>query len=180
MDPSRFGEMKYSVVVGKALCKVVKKEEGARLIRRGVELTLDYVRSDKGNTESSFYGVELLSWAVEGLSLGRLTDEAKKVCLEAITFVEQAARNSPEDPNPKLRLASLYELGNVEAGYDTEAKKIMTANRARVIEARNSYRKALDLLGETVEKPKVSPVSAEDQMNTLERKLAECDVVLRR
>ena len=71
-------------------------------------------------------------------------------------------------------------LGNVEAGYDTEAKKIMTANRARVIEARNSYRKALDLLGETVEKPKVSPVSAEDQMNTLERKLAECDVVLRR
>ena len=181
MDPSRFGEMKYSVVVGKALCKVGKKEEGAPLIRRGVELTLDYVRSDKGSTESSFYGVELLSWAVEGLSLGGLTDEAKKVCLEAITMTEQAAQNSPEDPNPKLRLASLYELlGNVEAGYDPETKKIMTSNRARVIEARNSYQRALDVLGDTVEKSRVSPISAEDQMNALESKLAECSVLLRR
>jgi len=173
--------MKYNVVVGKALCKVGKKEEGAPLIRRGVELTLDYVRSDKGSTESSFYGVELLSWAVEGLSLGGLTDEAKKVCLEAITMTEQAAQNSPEDPNPKLRLASLYELlGNVEAGYDPETKKIMTSNRARVIEARNSYQRALDVLGDTVEKSKVSPISAEDQMNALESKLAECSVLLRR
>jgi len=79
-----------------------------------------------------------------------------------------------------VNLAGDGVVGNVEAGYATEAKKIMTANRARVIEARNSYQKALDLLRETVEKPKVSPVSAEDQMNTLERKLAECDVVLRR
>ena len=173
--------MKYSVVVGKALCKVGKKEEGARLIRRGVELTLDYVRSDKGNTESSFYGVELLSWAVEGLALGGLTDEAKKVCLEAIGFVDQAAQNSPEDPNPKLRLASLYELlGNVEAAYDAESKKIMTSNRARVIEARNSYQRALDLLRATVEKSKVSLVSAEDQLNTIESKLAECDALLSR
>jgi tetratricopeptide (TPR) repeat protein len=180
MDPSRFGEMKYSVVVGKALCKVGKKEEGAPLIRRGVELALDYVRSDKGSTESSFYGVELLSWAVEGLSPGGLTDEAKKVCLDAITLVEQAAQNSPEDPNPKLRLAALYELlGNVEAAY-AESKKIMTPNRARVIEARNSYQKALDVLRDAVEKSKVSLVSSEDQMNTIESKLAECDALLRR
>jgi len=103
------------------------------------------------------------------------------VCLEAITLVEQAAQNSLEDPNPKLRLASLYELlGNVEAGYDPETKKIITSNRARVIEARISYQKALDVLGDTVEKSKVSPISAEDQMNALESKLAECNVLLRR
>jgi len=71
-------------------------------------------------------------------------------------------------------------LGNVEAGYDPETKKIMTSNRARVIEARNSYQKALDVLSDTVEKSKVSPISAEDQMNALESKLAECNVLLRR
>jgi len=96
-------------------------------------------------------------------------------------LVEQAAQNSLEDPNPKLRLASLYELlGNVEAAYDPEAKKTMTSNRARVIEARNSYQKALDVLSDTVEKSKVSPISAEDQMNALESKLAECNEILRR
>ena len=95
-------------------------------------------------------------------------------------MTEQAAQNSPEDPNPKLRLASLYELlGNVEAGYDPETKKIMTSNRARVIEARNSYQKGLDVLRDTVEKSKVSALSSEDQMNTLESKLAECDALLR-
>ena len=56
----------------------------------------------------------------------------------------------------------------------------MTPNRARVIEARNSYQIALDVLRDTVEKSKVSLVSAEDQMNTIESKLAECDALLRR
>ena len=103
------------------------------------------------------------------------------MCLEAIILVEQAAQNSPEDPNPKLRLASLCELlGNVEAAYDPEAKKISTPNRARVIEARNSYQKALDVLRDTVEKSKVSAVSSEDQMGAIESKLAECGALLRR
>jgi non-specific serine/threonine protein kinase/serine/threonine-protein kinase len=181
VDPSRYGEIKYSVVVGKQLCKTGRTAEGAQLIRRGVELVLNYIRSDKGNKESSFFGTELLSWAVEGLSLGGLTDEARSTCLDAIKLVNDAAENSPEDPNPKLRLAALYDLlGNVEASYDMETKKITTLNRARVIEARNSYQKALDLLHESVAKLSVSPSSTEDQMNTLDNKLAECDALLRR
>jgi serine/threonine protein kinase len=181
MDPARFGETKYSVVVGKALCKIGRGQEGAPLIRHGIDLVLNNVRSDKGDTETIYYGAELLSWAVEGLSAARLTDEAKSVCREAIRLVDQAAQNSPEDPNPKLRLAGLYELlGNVDSGYDPETQKITTSNRARVTEARSEYQKALDLFGYSVEKLNVTPTSTEDQTNNLQTKLAACDALLQR
>jgi len=181
VDPPRSGEMKYSIVVGRALCKLGQKEEGVSLIRHGLEMTLSLIESEKGNRQNTYYGSELLTWAVDGLAAAGSTDEAKKVSLKMIDWAAEATQNSPEDSGPRLRLVALYELmGNVEAAYDTEAKKLMTSNRTRVIEARNSYRKALDILRDTVEKSKVSPVSTEDQMNTLESKLAECDALLRR
>jgi hypothetical protein len=89
------------------------------------------------------------------------------------------AQNAPEDGGPRLRLASLYEqLGDVYTGYDPDARKIGTTERARLIEARRWYQKGLDLLRGTIENFKVSKISLQDQLRALQEKISGCDALL--
>ncbi len=97
-----YGEAKYSIVVGKALCKVGEKREGADLVRHGIQTIRNYFPIDKGTTMTSYYGAELLSWGADALNLAGKRDEAIAVSLEAIRMVETTAEGSPEDSNPRL------------------------------------------------------------------------------
>jgi tetratricopeptide (TPR) repeat protein len=181
VDLARAGETKYSVVVGRALCKLHQREEGVELIRHGVDLTITLITSDKGNRQNVYYGGELLSWGIDGLAAAGLREEAKTISLKLIGWVEETAQNSPEDGGPRLRLVSLYEqLGDVYAGYDPDARKIGTTERARLIEARRWYQKGLDLLRDTIENFKVSKISLQDQLSALQEKISECDAQLSR
>src|SRR5262249_36181111 len=130
VDPPHSGEMKYSIVVGRALCKLGQKEEGVRLIRHGVDMTLALIASDQGNRQDTYYGSELLTWAVDGLAAAGLKDEAKRISLKMIGWAEEAAHNSPTDGGPRLRQAALYEqLGDAYSGYDEDKRKILAADR---------------------------------------------------
>jgi len=145
VDPVRAGEMKYSIVVGRELCKLGQKEEGVKLLHRGIDLTLNLIESEKGNRQSEYYGTETLSWAVEGLGAAGLRDEAKSLSLKMIGWADEVAQNLPQDGGPRLRLAILYEqLGDVYSGYDPGARRIGAADRSRLTEARGWYDKAGD------------------------------------
>src|ERR1051326_2499342 len=145
VDPVRAGEMKYSIVVGRELCKLGQKEEGVKLLHRGIDLTLNLIESEKGNRQGEYYGTETLSWAVEGLGAAGLRDEAKSLSLKMIGWADEVAQNLPQDGGPRLRLAILYEqLGDVYSGYDPGARRIGAANRSRLTEARGWYDKAGD------------------------------------
>src|ERR1043165_2656017 len=74
VDPLRSGETKYSLVVGKALCKLGQTEDGVRLIHHGIDLLLPAIESDKSNRQSTYWGSELLRWAVEVVN--RFRDES--------------------------------------------------------------------------------------------------------
>lgn len=181
VDLTHYGEAKYSIVLGKELCKVGDRAQGLALIRRGLELTRDYISRDPNQTESFIFPTELFTWGVEGLSLAGRTDEAAATCLEIIKLVEREAQNSPADPNPLLRLASLDELlGDVYASYDAGTNRVTAADRARVTEARRWYLKGLGGLSETMAKFKVSTASSQDQMKALQEKVAECEARLGR
>ena len=176
VDPPHSGEMKYSVVVGRALCKLGQKEEGVRLLRHGIEMTFNLIASDQGNRQDTYYGTELLTWAVEGLAAGGLRDEAKNVSLKMIGWAEDIAQNSPEDGGPRVRLALLYEqLGDVYAGYDPEARKIGTADQARLHEAHDWYEKALGFLNEIGESFRVGEPFLQERRNAVQDKLSQCD-----
>jgi serine/threonine protein kinase len=178
-DRSHYGEAKYSIVVGKALCKVGEKQQGASLIRHGVKLTLDEMQTGRESSASRYYGGELLSWAGEALNLAGKKNEAIAVYLEAIKIVEEAAQKSPADSNPLLRLANFYEsLGNLYAGFDGDTRRIKTTNRAPLTEAHRWYQKGLDILRETQANFNVSLASSQEQVNGLREKLADCEARL--
>src|SRR5262249_37561332 len=144
VDPQRSGEMKYNVVVGRALCKLGRTEEGVPLIRHGVNLAMSLVESDKENRQDEYWGTELLTWALEGLAVVDLHDEARQFSLKMISWAEATSENAPGDGGPRLRLARLYDqLGDVYAGYDTATKKMGAGDHANLIEAREWYEKSL-------------------------------------
>jgi len=175
-DPSHYGEAKYSIIVGKALCKVGRKQQGVSLIRRGIELTEDGIQVRKEISASRYYGPELLSWAADALNIVGRKEEAIAVDLRAIEIVEQAAQNSPRDPNPLLRVTYLYEsVGDFYAGFDAETKTMKIADRVQLAEARRWYQKALDVLRDTGEKFKLTLTGCAEQVDGLRQKLAECD-----
>src|SRR5262249_36729935 len=137
IDPPHSGEMKYSVVVGRALCKLGQKEEGVKLLHHGIDMTLNLIASDQGNRQDTYYGSDLLTWAVDGLGAVGLRDEARNISLKMIGWAEEIAQNSPEDGGPRMRLALMHEqLGDVYAGYDADSKRIDTVDAARLGEAR--------------------------------------------
>ena len=172
IDPWRGGETKYSVVVGRALCKLGETKEGVPLIRNGIELQLRLIESDKGNRQDTYYGSEVLGWAVEGLAAAGLRGEAKTVSLKMIDWAEETAENAPEDGGPKVRLVLLYEqLGDVYEGYDSETEKIGTMERARLVEARRYYQGALSRLRNLDDEYSVSKVIVSEQRRRLEEKL---------
>jgi eukaryotic-like serine/threonine-protein kinase len=176
-----YAESKYSIVVGKALCKVGEKREGADLARHGVKMIESYVPTDQGTTLRFYYSAELLSWAAEALSLAERKDEAIAVGVEAVRMVEAAVTESPQDPNPRLRLVSLFELlGDIQADFDAGTKKVKTKNRPPLIEAKRWYQKALDLSREIAEQFKVSSTTSEDEINMLQEKMTQCDDLLLR
>jgi hypothetical protein len=181
IDPWRGGETKYSIVVGKALCKLGETNEGVPLIRNGIELQLHLIESDKGNRQDTYYGSEVLGWAVEGLAAAGLRDEAKTVSLTMIDWAEETARNAPEDGGPRLRLVLLYQqLGDVYAGYDSDTRKVGAAERGRVIEARRYYEKGLDVLREIDVSFRVSKSILQEHSSELQERLSESDARLGR
>jgi serine/threonine protein kinase len=178
IDPWRGGEMKYSIVVGKALCKLGETKEGVPLIRNGIELQLRLIESDKGNRQDTYYGSEVLGWAVEGLAAAGLRDEAKTVSLKMIDWAEETAQNAPEDGGPRLHLVLLYQqLGDVYAGYDSESRKIGRVDSARLVEARRWYLKALDSLAQINDNYRVSQSLLQDHMNLLQERISQCDAL---
>ena len=167
--------------MGRALCKLGQTEEGIKLIRRGIDLTLSLVASEKGNKQNAYYGSEVLGWAVDGLASAGLREEAKNISLKMIGWAEEASEDSPEDGGPRLRLVSLYEqLGDVYAGYDPDKLKIETTERPRLIEARRWYQKGLDSLRDVGDAFKVSRPILQDHMTALVEKESECDAQLGR
>jgi non-specific serine/threonine protein kinase/serine/threonine-protein kinase len=178
-DRRRAAEGKYSIVVGKALCKVGEKQQGARLIRHGLQLTLNEIMAAPASSASRYYGPELLAWGGEALNLAGKKKEAIAVYLRAIQIVDEAAQKSPNDPNPLLRLANLYEsLGNLFAGFDDDSRKVKTTDRPQRAEARRWYQKGLDLLLTTETDFNASPTAQRQQVNGLRGKLAACDAHL--
>ncbi|HXI91094.1 MAG TPA: protein kinase, partial [Blastocatellia bacterium] len=179
-DRSHYAEDKYSIVVGKALCKVGEKQQGTKLIRHGVKLTLDEMQTGRESSASRYYGPELLTWAGDALNLAGRKDEAIAVYHQAINFVEEAAEKSPADPNPLLRLANFYEsLGNLYGGFDVDTKTMKTTNRVQLIESRRWYQKALNVLRDTGANFNLSLANAAEQMNGLRDKLANCEARLK-
>jgi serine/threonine protein kinase len=175
VDPAHSGETKYSIVVGRALCKLGQKEEGVRLLRHGIEMTLNLIALDQGNQQDTYYGTELLGWAVEGLAAAGMRDDARNVSLKMIGWAEELAQNSPEDGGPRVRLATLYEqLGDVYSGYDTDARKPGTADPSRLIEARGWYEKAVGSLNEIGDNFRVSKSLLRDHQSALQEKLSQC------
>ena len=175
VDSARYGETKYSIVVGESMCRVGRKTEGLRLIHRGMDILRNYVASDKGDTQGSYYGSELMWWAVEGLVLAGQTEEARDVCLNAIKWVEQTAGMS-DDPNPWLRLPVWYEeLGDISAMYDPDTHKIKSRDRVRLKEAKQDYQKAFDVLRDSTAKYSFSVVTIEDREKAVQEKIDECD-----
>ncbi|HYX30870.1 MAG TPA: serine/threonine-protein kinase [Pyrinomonadaceae bacterium] len=175
VDLPRGGEIKYSIVVGRALCKLNQKEEGVKLIRHGVELMLSLVESEKGNRGGQYWATEEFGWAVEGLAAAGVRDEAKTLSLKMIDWANEAAENAPQDGGPRLRLASIYEqLGDVYAGYDADTHKISTSDRARVAEAQSWYRKGIASVSNLSEEFAVSKVAVQTQQRRLEEKQSEC------
>jgi tetratricopeptide (TPR) repeat protein len=175
VDSARYGETKYSIVVGESMCRVGRKTEGLRLIHRGMDILRNYVASDKGDTQGSYYGSELMWWAVEGLVLAGQTEEARNVCLDAIKWVEQTAGMS-DDPNPWLRLPVWYEeLGDISASYDPDTHKIKSRDRVRLKEAKQDYQKAFDVLRDSTAKYRFSVVTIEDREKAVQDKIDECD-----
>ena len=179
-DTSHYGEAKYSIVVGKALCKVGERQKGASLVRHGVKLTLDEMPIGRESSASRYYGPELLSWAGDALNLAGRKDEAIAIYLQTIKIVEEAAQKSPGDSNPLIRLVDLYEsLGNVYAGFDAETKRTEMTNHGQLAEARLWYQKGLDLLHETQANFNVSVTGTQEQANDLRERLADCEARLR-
>jgi tetratricopeptide (TPR) repeat protein len=175
VDPPRSGEMKYSVVVGRALCKLGQPKEGVPLIRHGVDLTFRMIESDKGNRQDIYYGSELLKWAVEGLAAAGLRDEAKHLSLKMIEWANETAENAPQDGGPRIRLAEIYEqLGDVYSSYDSDTQRIGTTERARLIEAQRSYQKGDMLLRNLTEEFGVPAPIAQGSENRIEEKLSAC------
>jgi serine/threonine protein kinase len=176
IDPWRGGETKYSIVVGKALCKLGETKEGVPLIRNGIELQLRVIESDKGNRQDTYYGSEVLGWAVEGLAAAGLRDEAKTVSLKMIDWAEETAQNAPEDGGPRLRLVLCYQqLGDVYSGYDSETRKIGNADSSQLVEARRWYQKALDSLAQINDNYKVSQSILQYHVNLLQERISQCD-----
>src|SRR5262249_38911124 len=162
------------------MCRVGQKREGAKLIRHGVDLTLRELPIGIESSATRYYGPELLSWAGDGLSLAGKREEAISVYLQAIKIVEEAVQKSPEDPNPRFRLASDYEsLGNIYAGFDPGTRRLNTTSQAQLIEARRSYQKAQNIVRETGEQFNLTLVSFSDQLNGLRDKLAGCEALLK-
>ena len=177
VDPMRAGEMKYSVVVGRALCKLGQAAEGVPLIRHGVEMALAGIEPDKGNRQSTYWGSELLTKAVEGLAAAGLRDEAKNLSLKMIGWVEEDAANAPTDGGPRLRLVNLYEqLGDAYSEYDSDAKKIGAADGSRLIEARRWYQQGLDQFNGIDETFRVSKFILQDRLRALQEKISACGV----
>jgi serine/threonine protein kinase/tetratricopeptide (TPR) repeat protein len=177
VDPARAGEMKYSIVVGRVLCKLGQREEGVKLLRHGIELTLNLIESEKGNRQNTYYGSETLTWAVEGLAAAGLRDEAKGISLKMIDWAQDSAQNSPNDAGPCLRLANLYgQLGDVYAGYDQEARKVGTSDQARLTEARRWYERGLGVLNDLGEDFKVPKSIVQARVTNLQEKISACDV----
>jgi len=175
VDPPHSGEMKYSIVVGRALCKLGQKEEGLRLLRHGIDMVFNLIASDQGNRQDTYYGTEALTWAVEGLAAAGMRDEAKTVSLKMIGWAEELAQSAPEDGGPRLRLSLLYEqLGDVYGGYDPEARKMGTADHARLSEAHGWYEKAFASLNEIDDNFRVAKNLLQDRRNGLQEKLSQC------
>jgi hypothetical protein len=140
-----------------------------------MDILRNYVASDKGDTQGSYYGSELMWWAVEGLVLAGQTEEARDVCLNAIKWVEQTAGMS-DDPNPWLRLPVWYEeLGDISAMYDPDTHKIKSRDRVRLKEAKQDYQKAFDVLRDSTAKYSFSVVTIEDREKAVQEKIDECD-----
>ncbi len=181
VDPVRAGEMKYSVVVGRALCKLGQAAEGVPLIRHGIEMALAGIESDKGNRQSTYYGSELLSWAVEGLAAAGQRDEAKNISLKMIDWAEETSANAPTDGGPRLHLAILYErLGDVYAGYDAATKKMGAGDHAGLIEARAWYEKSLDCSRDIDQNYTLSKTILQPYLTSAQQKITQCDERLRR
>jgi len=73
----------------------------------------------------------------------------------------------------------LYELlGDIEAGFDVDTKKMKATNRAQLGNARLWYQKSLDTLRVLVERFKYSPVRSQEQMDAVGEKLRQCDARL--
>jgi hypothetical protein len=175
VDPGRGAEMKYSIVVGRALCKLGQKEEGVKLIRHGVELTLRLIESEKGNRQNQYYGTEALGWAVDGLGAAGLNDEAKSISLKMIGWAEEMAQNAPGDGGPRLRLAIMYEqLGDVYAGFDSDARKIGKVDATQLSEARRWYQKGLDAIRELGPEFRVPEPILQEHSDSIEKKLRQC------
>ena len=172
VDPVHAGEMKYSIVVGRALCKLGQKEEGVKLLHRGIDLTLNLIESERGNRQGEYYATETLSWAVEGLSAAGLRDEAKNLSLKMIGWADEVAQNSPQDGGPRIRLAILYEkLGDVYSGYDPGTRRIGAADRSLLIEARGWYDKA-DQQFKDLENFQISPSVVQRESAALQERIA--------
>jgi eukaryotic-like serine/threonine-protein kinase len=176
VDPQRGGEMKYNVVLGRALCKVGKNEEGVPLIRHGVDLAMRLVESDKENRQDEYWGTELLTWAVEGLAAANLRDEGRQISLKMIGWAEDTSQNAPGDGGPRLRLAKLYEqLGDVYSGYDAGTKKLEGGDQAGLIEARAWYEKSLDCLRDIDQNYNLSKTILQDYLTSTQQKISQCD-----
>jgi len=176
-DRSHYGEAKYSIIVGKALCKVGEKQEGLKLIRHGVEVAINGIVIESENSSASrYYGPEVLSWAGDAFNLAGRKDEAIRVYLEAIRLVEEAARKSPADANPLLHLTNLYEsFGNMYADVDGDTRRFNTTNRSQLAEARLCYQKSLGLLLDARDNFRVSLTSSQEQVNRLQERIEECE-----
>lgn len=181
IDLAHYGEAKYDIVLGRELCKVGEHARGVALIRRGLELTRNYISRDPTRAGSFIFTAELFTWGAEGLSIAGRTDVAASACVEIIGLVEREAQNSPNNPNLQLRLASLDELlGNVYAGYDEGAHALKTSDRARLASAGRWYQKGLDVSGEAVGKYGIATASSQDQMKALREKVSQCEERLNR
>jgi serine/threonine protein kinase/tetratricopeptide (TPR) repeat protein len=176
IDPPRSGEMKYSIVVGRALCRLGQSQEGVPLIHHGVDLTFRLIESDKGNRQDTYYGSEQLSWAVDGLAAAGLPDEAKNLSLKMIEWAEDAEVNAPHDGGPRMRLAAIYEqLGDVYANVDSESRTIRTRERARLLEAQHWYQAAIESLANLDDQFSVAKPIMQTERRQVEEKLFECN-----
>jgi hypothetical protein len=127
----------------------------------------------------SYYGTQLLWGAAEALNLAGRRGEAIAVGLEAIRMIEKTVEVSPGDSNPRLRLASWYELlGDIEAGYAADARKLKATNHAQLIDARRWYQKSLDTFRDMVERFKYPRTREQEQREAISEKLRQCETYL--
>jgi hypothetical protein len=135
----------YTMRLALATEKLGRKQQGAGLIERGLDL---YVQSRKRNqnlASSALHSLEFLKPALTYYSETQQRQKAAELLQsESINLLEAISEKSPGDAGIMYAISDGYaEKGDLLSGYGVEDNSFSVKDKGHLTEARESYEKAL-------------------------------------